>query len=470
MAKRKREDEMVSVSFVTLGCAKNLVDTEKMLGLLAEGGLAIVAADMPADVTIINTCGFIEDARQEALEEIDRALEAKQAGELGRVIVTGCLAQYWGERLFAERPGLDAVVGLSSRDEIAKIALTVANKSGTVIENREFTGVSNDQVRLRITEGCWSYLRISEGCDRWCSFCTIPLIRGKFRSKRPDAILAEAAELAGDGVRELNLIGQETSRYGDDIGYEAGLAGLLRELDKVDGLRWVRLIYTHPASMSDELIEAMGQCAKVVPYVDMPLQHINDRILGLMKRRVNRAETEKLLIKMRERIPNLSLRTTMLVGFPSETEAEFAELLEFVKQQRFEALGCFAYSLEKDTKSAEIGPMVPSEVRQERAARLMEAQQEIAFAKADELKGKEVECMILAQYPPSESAELGLKTNRDFYQARSAAQAPEMDSECWLRVEDAKLAKRITEGSFVRARIEGRSDYDLRGVVKEIVG
>jgi len=456
------------VSFISLGCAKNLVDSEKMLGLLAQYGFLLVDTGEAADVTIINTCGFISDARREAFENIEEMIEAKHQGVIGKIIVVGCLAQFWQQKLTQRFPDIDAVVGLSERDKIGDIVRQVANLSWQpgqapqpLIRGGDFREIPGDQARLRLTEPCWSYLRISEGCDRNCTFCTIPKIRGPFRSKRPEDIIREARELIRDGVVELNLIGQETSSYGSDIGFQAGLAGILRELNALDGLRWIRVLYAHPATLAEAQVIAMAQCQKVVPYIDIPLQHINDRILKRMNRQINRRQTEQLLKKIRQTIDNLAIRTTMLVGFPSETEQEFEELLDFVREYRFDALGAFMYSAEELTAAERIENQIAESVKKERLDRLMILQQQIAFELADTSVGQTYDCLITGELHEHEAESLELNPEKKWYVGRHPGQAPEMDSLCYLTPHKKKA---IEPGVIVPTRIVESRDYDLIGI------
>ena len=458
----------IRVNFVSLGCAKNLVDSERLLALLGEAGMVLVAPDDEADVTIINTCSFIAEAREEAFEAIESALEQKAKGHTGYVVVAGCLAQHWGNKVQKRNPEIDAVVGLSSRDQIAEIVQWVVEDRNPNMETSSSVFVSpfrkqitDDRSRLRLTEPGWAYLRISEGCDRGCSFCTIPRIRGPFRSKEPQMILLEAEELVNDGALELNLIGQETTSYGLDIGYEGGLANLLRELNRLDGLRWLRILYAHPATMSEELIGALAECEKAVAYVDVPLQHINNRIMELMNRRITRQETEALLQQLRETIPDVAIRTTMLVGFPSETDEEFAELLEFIKEQRFDALGGFMYSPEPGTRAAHLQKAVPLHVKRERHEHMMLIQQEIAFALADQMAGKTVPCLLCRELTQEEIQALRLTNSQRWYLGRHVQQAPEMDSECFFASGTELALDTITS-----IKITSRTDYDLVGVVE----
>jgi len=456
----------IRVNFISLGCAKNLVDSERLLALLGEAGMVLVPPDDEVDVTIINTCSFIAEAREEAFEAIDAALEQKAAGQTRHVVVAGCLAQHWGNKVRKRNPEIAAVVGLSSREQIAEIVQRVVEDPNPDMETSSSVFVEpfrkqvyDDRSRLRLTEAGWAYLRISEGCDRGCSFCTIPRIRGPFRSKDPQVILAEAEELVNDGALELNLIGQETTSYGLDIGYEGGLANLIRQLNPICGVRWLRILYAHPATINEELIDALAECEKAVAYVDMPLQHINNRILELMNRRTTREETESILQKVRETIPEVAIRTTMMVGFPSETEEEFAELLEFIKEQRFDALGAFMFSPEPGTRAAHLKKAIPQHVKRERYEQLMLSQQEIAFDRADRKAGKTVPCLICRELTQAEISDLRLEHSQRWYLGRHAGQAPEMDSECFIQTN-----MELVLDSIANIQITGRIEYDLVGV------
>ncbi len=446
----------IKVAFVALGCAKNLVDSEKMLGQLAEAGVAITADQADAEVIVINTCGFLQAARAEAHEEIRRAVRMKKHGRCRRVVVAGCLVQRDGEQLLADVPGIDALVGVHQRDDVvqAALALPPASKAKGKKSPRKppdlYLGeyhpyVALDTSRLRITPRHYAYLRISEGCNQKCTFCTIPAIRGPMHSKPPEVVLAEARELIADGAVELNLIGQDTSSYGADLDRNEDLASLLRRLDKLDGLRWLRLLYTYPSSLGDALIEAVGQCSRVVKYIDVPLQHINDRILKAMHRRVTRKQIEQLIDRIRARIPGVALRTTLIAGFPGETEAQFAELMDFVRQMRFAALGVFPYSPELDTPAGRMKGQLPEKLRQERTDALMATQQEIAFADAAASRGKVFDVLI----------DQPIKAGQ--YAGRHAGQAPEVDSVTYV------LGRGLHAGQFVRVECLESQGYDLIG-------
>jgi ribosomal protein S12 methylthiotransferase len=412
-----------------------------------------VGADLPqADVIVVNTCGFLEAARAEAHEAIREAVALKEQGRCRRVVVAGCLVQRDGERLLAEVPGVDALVGVHNRDDLLSAVQGGGRKARKLrpapdlFLGRYRAHSWSDRVRLRLTPRHYAYVRISEGCDQKCTFCTIPSIRGPMHSKSPTEILAEARELIADGAVELNLIGQDTTSYGKDIGYDPGLAGLLRELNKLDGVRWLRLLYAYPSMFGDEMIAAIGECERVARYVDLPLQHINDRMLRAMGRGVTRAQTEALLDKLRERVPGIALRTTLIAGFPGETEAEFAELLEFVRKQRFEALGVFAYSHEPETPAGRMNGQLDRQVRAARVDALMRAQREICLERNRERVGTSFDVLVESERPDEEGYVAG----------RAVFQAPQVDS-----VTRLQWRKDLSAGQIVRSRCTGWQDYDL---------
>ncbi len=396
--------DMPTVSLISLGCSKNLVDSEKMLGLLAEAGCLPPPDETLGDALIVNTCGFLSAARDEALEEIHKAAALKDAGHIQRLVVAGCLVQRDGQGLLADVPQIDALVGVNNRRDIVRAVTGRApaahrnqqalngESNGTASDRGLFLGAyhaaswqddnHSDRTRLRLTPVHFAYLRMSEGCNQKCTFCTIPSIRGPMHSKPLDEVLAEARELIADGAVEINLIGQDTTSYGQDIGYTAGLAGLLRAMNELDGLRWLRLMYAYPTDFTDEMIDAIAECQRVVKYIDLPLQHINDRILKAMHRRVTRTQTEALLDRLRDRIDGVTLRTTLISGFPGETQAEHEELLAFIREARFEMLGVFPYSNEPGTPAFTMQDAPSPDVVEQRVEDLMLAQQEVAFKKA----------------------------------------------------------------------------------------
>lgn len=443
----KNENVKGSFSFVTLGCPKNLVDSERMLGLLAQDGYVLVPDASKADLVIINTCGFIDSARQESLGVIREMLDRKRAGELKGVVVAGCLAERQKEMLLEEVPEVDQIVGVFGREEIARVADRIMgdlHEQRTVFRPAPMQA-QDDRARLRITPRHLAYLKVSEGCDRLCTFCAIPYMRGKHVTKPIEKVVEEARELVADGVRELNLVAQDMTYYGVDLYGRPRLAELLRELEQVDGIDWIRVLYNYPNYFTDELYEVLGSSRKVLPYLDMPLQHINDRMLKMMNRRHTRDETEAIVARLRETIPGLVLRTTFIVGFPGETEAEFDELLAYVEASRFERLGVFTYSFEPDTPAAKLPDHLPDEVKNERRDRVMAAQQGIAFAFNQGLVGRTLDVLIDGPAPEGKNLWVG----------RTFADAPDVDGLTYLR------GSHLEAGDLVSCEIVASEGYDL---------
>jgi len=439
-------------AFISLGCAKNLVDSERMLGLLQLDGYELVGDPDGADFVIVNTCGFIEQARAESFAAIDEMLELKRAGRTRGVIVSGCLAQRQQDDLFVQRPEIDSLVGVFGREEITKVAdrlLGNLHEQRTVFQPAPIRALA-DRDRLRITPRHFAYLKISEGCDRLCTFCAIPTMRGKHATKPMEEVVHEAEELAADGVRELIIVAQDTTYYGMDLYGEPRLAELLRQLDQVPGIEWIRLMYFYPMYVTDAVIDVIAQGQKILPYIDMPLQHINDQMLRRMSRRVTRAETEALLAQLRQRVDALTLRTTLITGFPGETEAEFQELCDFVTEQRFDHLGVFTYSYEADTPAARLPDHLPEEVKEERRARLMAAQQPIAFARNEQQLGRQTD--ILLDRP--------VEGEHNVWLGRSRADAPDIDGVVYVTGGKRKLAA----GNLVHCEIVACQGYDLAAV------
>jgi ribosomal protein S12 methylthiotransferase len=436
-------------AFVSLGCPKNLVDSERMLGKLAQDGYTLVPDADGADVVVVNTCGFIEPARQESLGVIRDMLTLKNEGKIGAVVVAGCLAERKKDELLEEVPGVDAIVGVFGREEIAGVVdRAVAHRA----EQRSLFRPApvrslEDTARLRITPRHYAYLKISEGCDRTCTFCAIPGMRGKHVSKPIEEIVREARELAADGVRELILVAQDTTYYGLDLYGKIRLHELLRELDKVDGIEWLRIMYAYPIFFTDELIETIASAKKIVPYLDMPLQHVSDRVLKRMQRKVRRQDIEELLAKLRAAWPQMTMRTTFIVGFPGETEAEFAELAEFVREQKFGRVGVFPYSFEPGTPATKLDGHFAEEIKTARRDRLMQVQQENALAWSQAQVGKTIEAIVDGPDPDMPSQLL----------ARSHADAPEID--CVVRVK----GKGLRPGDISMVKITAADDYDLIG-------
>jgi ribosomal protein S12 methylthiotransferase len=440
-------------AFVSLGCPKNLVDSEKMLGHLAVEGYVPVSDPNGADFVIVNTCGFIDASRAESKAVIREMLELKRQGRTGAVIVAGCLPERVGAgALFDELPGIDHVMGVFARDEVARAAEMLLQGRGAAARDAHNQRMLfrpaplralDDRARLRITPAHYAYLKISEGCNRTCTFCSIPMIRGKHVSKPIELVVAEAEELVSDGARELNIVAQDTTYYGIDLYGKPRLSELLGRLEEVEGLKWIRLLYLYPEHVDDALIERIAGSAKILPYLDMPLQHINDQVLKRMQRRVNKARTIELVQKLRERIANLVLRTTFIAGFPGETEEQFEELREFVAKSRFERMGVFTYSLESGTPAVKLDGHLPEEVKALRRDALMEQQQQVAFAFGDGLVGCELDVLIDDQ------------VDEQTWVGRSYADAPEIDGAVYVR------GQGLAAGSFVPAEILARQDYDL---------
>jgi len=443
-----------TIGFIALGCPKNIVDSERMLAEIAEAGFLITAQPDPpdvwrADVVVVNTCGFIAPAKAEALEAIKHAIDCKHNGTVKKVIVAGCLSERLGTELFNQANGIDAVVGLGQRDAIARIIKkTIRSKQPASFLGQSPHAISDDRTRLLITPRHWAYLRISEGCNHRCSFCTVPAIRGPFRSKPKELILAEAAELVSAGVVELNVIAQDTTNYGRDLKIKNGLSKLVKELEKIPNLAWIRLMYLYPAGITDQLIETIAKSEKIVHYFDIPIQHINDKILQGMRRPDTKERICSLIENLRTNLPDAVLRTTLIVGFPGETDQQFNELLDFVKLAKFDALGAFKYYPESGTGAAEMPGQVPDKIKQQRLEELMLTQQKIAFAKNKNRIGSKLTCLV------DSIATKGTARGR-FY-----GQAPEVDSFCIVKGCSAK------PGQFINTKVIEIKDYD--SVVEQI--
>ena len=442
-------------ALISLGCPKNLVDSERMLGLLQLDGYRLVDDPDGADFVVVNTCGFIESARQESFAAIDEMLRLKEQGRTRGVIVSGCLAERQREELLNDRPTIDGLVGVFARDEITRVAdrlLGGIHEQRTVFKPAPVRALA-DTERMRVTPPHFAYLKISEGCDRLCTFCTIPKIRGKHATKPIETVLQEAEQLAASGVRELVVVAQDTSYYGMDLYGEPRLTELLRRLEQVEGIDWIRLMYFYPMYIDDALIDTIASSSKILPYLDIPLQHIDDTLLRRMARRVTREETERLLRTLRRRIPNLVLRTTLIVGFPGETQQQFEELVEFVRDRRFERLGVFTYSPEPDTPSFDLPGHLPEEVKNARRDRVMKVQQTIAFQWSLEQVGKSMDVILDARVPDE---------SRVWY-GRCPADAPEVDPIVYVTEDEKPLAA----GDIAKCEIVAASDYDLVAVAVE---
>jgi ribosomal protein S12 methylthiotransferase len=437
---------------VSLGCPKNLVDSERMAGLLQRDGYQMVSKPNGADLVVVNTCGFIGDARDESYDTIKEMIRLKKQGKIGKIVVAGCLAERDKEKLLEKFPGIDQLLGVFARDDVAlSLHQLDGGDAGHKALFRPAPSVPlPDTGRRRITLPHLAYLKVAEGCNRLCSFCSIPQMRGPFASKPIEQVVAEAEELAADGVRELVLVAQDTSFYGLDIYGEPRLAELLRSLVKVDKIAWIRLMYLYPMHITDELIDMLGKGSKVLPYLDMPLQHSNDEVLERMRRRVNRRQTEELLDKLRGRVDSLVLRTTMLTGFPGETEAQFEELVEFVQQRQFERLGVFAFCNEPGTPAETLDGHLSEEVKHARRDRLMAVQQEIAFVWNGRQVGRTMDVIIDGQIAGEENAYVG----------RSYADAPEIDGQVFV------TGEQLSPGQIVSCEIVASQGYDLIGIAQ----
>ncbi len=441
---KKRKQRPVTVGFIALGCPKNIVDSERMLAEIATAGFLITAEPETADVVVINTCGFIAPAKAEALEAIKNAVNCKLNSTVKKVIVAGCLPERLGTELFNEADGIDAIVGLGQRDNIAKIIeKTLTAQRPADFMDKSPHRISDDRTRLLITPRHWAYLRISEGCDHKCSFCTIPAIRGRFRSKPKELILAEAAELVSAGAVELNVIAQDTTNWGRDLKIKDGLAILAGELEKIPDLAWIRLMYLYPAAITDRLIETVAESRKIVHYLDIPIQHINNDILKNMHRADTKERICRLVEDIRLKIPNIVLRTTLIVGFPGETDRQFNELLNFVKWAKFDCLGCFKFYPESGTAAAKMPNQLPDHIKQQRLEQLMLTQQEIAFAGNKNRIGSKLTCLV-----DSVDSE-GIGRGR-FY-----GQAPDIDSTCIIKSCSAN------PGDFIETKVVATNRYDL---------
>ena len=441
-----------AVALVNLGCPKNLVDAEKMLGSLAEAGFQVGAAPEDADLLIVNTCGFIESAKKESISAILDAAKLKKGKHPPKLLVAGCLSQRHGAELMAEIPEIDGLIGVADRDEAVKAAIRVMNGGPRkpFLERVDFRR-SADTGRMRLTPRHYAYLRISDGCSRPCAFCAIPAIRGKLRSKTIATVLEEARELAADGAKELNLVAQDSTAFGTDLpaGEKTTLAKLLRELEGVDGLRWIRILYAYPSAVTEELIAETARNPKVIPYVDMPVQHGSDAVLTAMRRQTSRADILGILKDWRAAVPGLVLRTTVIAGMPGEGEAEFAELMDFLEEARFERLGCFPYSTEEGTPAARMSGQVTEATKKKRRAAVMAAQQKRLTAIQKGWIGQKTEALLESRLPAG------------IWKARTWHDAPEVDGTCFVEGAPASAAA----GDLLDVTLTGQSGYDLKAAV-----
>ena len=435
------------ILFISLGCDKNLVDTEVMLGMLASRGYQMTDDENEADIIVVNTCCFIHDAKEESIQNILEMAEYKKGGRLKALIVTGCLAQRYRQEVLDEIPEVDAVLGTASYDKILETIDQVLG-GGTAVTMADVDILPQVETkRLVTTGGHFAYLKIAEGCDKHCTYCIIPKIRGSFRSVPMETLLDEARYLAEGGVKELILVAQETTLYGRDLYGRKMLPELLRELCKIEGIRWIRILYCYHEEITDELIKVMKEEKKICHYVDLPIQHANDEILKRMGRRTTKQELKDIIFKLRREIPDICIRTTLITGFPGETSRQHEELLEFVEEMEFDRLGVFTYSPEEDTPAASMPGQVEEEIKEERQAELMELQQEIAFGQAERMTGREVLVMIE-----------GKIADENAYVGRTYRDAPNVDGLIFVNTEEELMS-----GDFARVQVSGAVDYDLIG-------
>ena len=455
----------MKLGFLSLGCPKNLVDGEVMLGLAREAGHDVTADATDAEVIVVNTCAFIDAAKEESINAILEMAELKKNGPCKRLVVTGCLSDRYRDQLKAEIPEIDVVLGTGEVPEIvgalagdqpqARPALFFRNEADAKSGVASTVGAPPPTYlydaktpRVLTTPRHFAYVKVAEGCDYTCAFCIIPTLRGTFRSRDEDSIVSEAQSLAERGVRELLLISQDTTFFGIDRGQRGALARLLRRLNEIEGLSWIRLLYLYPTTITDDVLDAMAECEKVCKYVDLPLQHASDAVLKRMKRPGTRASYEALLTRIRERVPNVALRTTFIVGFPGETDADFIELQSFVEAMRFDHVGVFTYSHEEGTSAHNLADDVPAATKKRRQERLMSRQRDIVTARQQRRMGERTRLVVDGQSPEHELV----------LQGRLAGQAPEIDPVVYLTECDPSL---IARGSFIDVEIVGSQDYDL---------
>ena len=437
----------MKILFVSLGCDKNLVDSEMMLGMLQEKGFSFTDDETEADIAVVNTCCFIGDAKEESINTLLELSELKESGQLKGLIAAGCLAQRYKEEIQAEIPQVDAIIGTTAIDSIvAAVEEILAGKGCNHYQDINAKPVT-DKKRVMTTGGHFAYLKIAEGCGKHCTYCIIPKVRGNFRSVPMESLLAEARALADNGVKELILVAQETTLYGMDLYGKKCLPDLLHELAKIPGIYWIRILYCYPEEITDELIEAIATEPKVCHYLDIPIQHGADLVLKRMGRRTNQQELRDIIEKLRDRIPDICLRTTLISGFPGETQEDYEELYRFVNEMEFDRLGVFPYSQEEDTPAALMSDQIPEEVKLQRRDELMELQQEIAFEKAEDMIGQVLTVMIE-----------GKVADEDTYVARTYRDAPNVDGFLFLNTTASLMT-----GDFVKVQVVDANEYDLIG-------
>lgn len=441
----------MNLLFISLGCDKNLVDSEVMLGLVDEKGYHIVDSEEDADAVIINTCCFIHDAKEESIQTILEMAEYKKEGRLKALIVTGCLAQRYQQEIMDEIPEVDAVLGTTAYHKIVEaLEEALSGKGHVELEDIDALPLV-DAKRLVTTGGHYAYLKIAEGCDKHCTYCIIPKLRGNYRSVPMERLVKEAEDLADQSVKELILVAQETTLYGKDIYGEKSLHILLRKLCRISGIQWIRILYCYPEEIDDALIQVMKEEKKICHYLDLPIQHASDGILKRMGRRTSKKQLEDIIEKLRREIPDISLRTTLITGFPGETKEQHEELMDFIDEMEFDRLGVFTYSPEEDTPAAEMKDQIPEEVKQDRQAELMELQQEIVFEQAEAMTGKEMLVMVE-----------GKVADENAYVGRTYKDAPGVDGLIFINTE-----KELMSGDFAVVTVTGAAEYDLIGELRD---
>ncbi len=441
----------IRVSMVSLGCSKNQVDAECMLFTLKKSGMTLVHEDKEKDVVIVNTCGFIQSAKEEAIENIIELGKLKSEGRIKGIVVTGCLAQRYQQEIADTMPEVNVVVGIGSNKDIAKaVRKAYEGKNDTYMAKKEELDIDGD--RVLTTLPYYAYVKIAEGCDNFCTYCAIPLIRGRFRSRTMEAIEKEVIWLSKQGVKEIVLVAQDTTRYGEDLYGKLSLAPLLEKLARINGIEWIRVLYCYPDKITDELIEVMAREDKVVKYIDMPIQHCNDTILSRMNRRGDKAMITEVIQKLRDRIKNISIRTTLITGFPGETQEQFEELAEFVKETKFNHLGCFSYSAEEDTKAALMDGQIEDEVKNIRAESIMNEQYRIVQDYNNAMLNKNVTVIVE-----------GYDKYGECYFGRSCYDAPDIDGKVFFTSKTPH-----TMGDFVTVLITDTLEYDLVGEISTL--
>ncbi len=442
---------MMKIFFASLGCDKNLVDSEVMLGILSKKGYEFTDDETEADIIVVNTCCFIGDAKEESVNTILEMAEYKKEGNCKALIVTGCLAERYRQEITEEITEVDAVLGTTAYDRIAGAIEDALGKKSTLKYGNTDRLVLADAERILTTGGHYAHLKIAEGCDKHCTYCIIPRLRGAYRSFPMERLVQEARTLASQGVKELILVAQETTLYGKDLYGEKSLHKLLKELCRVSGIRWIRVQYCYPEEIYDELIRTMEEEPKICHYLDLPIQHASDRVLKRMGRRTTRQDLKQIIEKLRARIPDICLRTTLISGFPGETEADHEELLQFVDEMEFDRLGVFTYSQEEDTPAAGMEGQIPEEIKEERRDEIMELQQEISFEKAEEMIGRELWCMVE-----------GKVADENAYVARTYKDAPDIDGYLFIQTRTELMS-----GDFVKVHVTGADEYDLIGEIAD---